>query len=405
MPWEETRKEGLRLQFVAAHGSGTYSMTELCELYGISRPTGYALVARYEAEGVAGLVDRSRAPRRCPHRMEVEVREALLEARRQHPTWGPKKLLPWLGRQRPELELPARSTVGALLRQEGLTEPVRRRRRLEHPGRPVTQASEPNALWAADFKGQFLTRDGVYCYPLTVTDQASRYLLGCTGLGSTNERDARAAFERLFREYGLPLAIRTDNGVPFASTALGRLSTLSVWWIKLGVRPELTQPAHPEQNGQHERMHRTLKAETTRPPAADRAGQQALFDRFREEFNCERPHEALCGATPGSLYRPSPRPYPTMLTSPEYPGHFQVRRVSRNGGVRWNGEWINISSTLREEHVGFEETQDGIWSVYFGPVLLGRFDERDLSIHGVRYPEPKKRPERETKSALKEEIV
>lgn len=247
----------------------------------------------------------------------------------------------------------------------------------------MTPMDTPNAVWTADFKGQFRTGDGAYCYPLTVCDGCSRYLLACRGLPSVETLGARGVFERLFRDYGLPLRIRSDNGIPFATSALGRLSALSVWWIKLGITPELIEPSAPQQNGQHERMHRTLKAEATRPPSSTARGQQRRFDRFRLEYNTERPHEALGNATPSERYRPSPRAYPARLAEPEYPGHFQVRYVSRNGGVRWHNQWVNVSHVLAEEYVGLEEIEDGVWSVYFGPVLLGRFDERDLRIYGA----------------------
>jgi transposase InsO family protein len=372
------------MEFVVACETGHYSFTELCELFGVSRQTGYKWWRRFEEDGIDGLKNRSHAPKSFPHQVKADVVELVLAARRKHPTWGPKKLLPWLARHHGGLHLPSASTASEILRRNGLSERRRRRRRLEHPGRPTTEAMAPNHLWAADFKGEFLMRDGNYCYPLTVTDQYSRFLLGCRGLDSTSEAPAQRAFERLFREYGLPDAIRTDNGVPFATTALGRLSRMSVWWIKLGIRPELTQPSHPEQNGRHERMHKTLKAETTRPPAVHKRAQQREFDRFRRRFNEERPHEALGMATPVSLYLPSPRPYPAKIEPPAYPAHFEVRRVSRNNGIRWSTSWVNISSTLREEYVGLEEVDDGLWSVWFGPVLLGRFDERDLRIYGVR---------------------
>lgn len=383
MPWLDKAPPRLRMEFIVAHESGEYNVTELCELFGISRECGYKWLRRFEQDGIDGLKDRSRAPKSCPHAVDDAVRELLLDARRKHPTWGPKKLLPWLHR-RHAVELPARSTASEILKRAGAVDARRRRRRLEHPGAPTTDATAPNALWAADFKGQFLMRDGTYCYPLTVTDQYSRYVLACKGLRSTQEIPAQHAFERLFREFGLPDAIRTDNGVPFATTALARLSRLSVWWIKLGIRPELTQPAHPQQNGKHERMHRTLKAETTRPPGQNLKAQQRKFDRWRSEFNVERPHESLAMASPAALYVPSLRPYPKKIEHPTYPAHFEVRYVSRNNGIRWNRRWINVSATLREEYVGCEEIADGVWNVWFGPLLLGRFDERQLTIHAVR---------------------
>ncbi len=384
MPWLEKTPARLRMEFVVTYEAEQYNFTELCALFGVSRESGYKWLRRFQEQGIDGLKDRPRAPKSCPHRVDAAVQELLLAAREKHPTWGPKKLLPWLARRHDGLRLPSRSTASEILKRAGLSEKRRRRRRLEHPGKPITDATTPNQLWAADFKGEFLMRDGNYCYPLTVTDQYSRYLLACKALESTKEIPAERVFERLFHEYGLPDAIRTDNGVPFATTALGRLSRLSVWWIKLGIRPELTQPSHPEQNGQHERMHKTLKAETTRPPGGDRRAQQRKFDRWRLEFNEDRPHEALAMASPTTLYVPSSRPFPKKIDHPTYPGHFEVRRVSRNNGIRWNRAWINVSATLREEYVGCEEVDDGVWSVWFGPLLLGRFDERELRIYGVR---------------------
>jgi putative transposase len=240
--------------------------------------------------------------------------------------------------------------------------------------------TEANGVWTADFKGHFRTRDGYYCYPLTVVDGYSRFLLGCQSLLSTRIELAKPVFRRLFLEYGLPRIIRTDNGVPFATTALGRLSTLSVWWIRLGIRPELIEPAHPQQNGRHERMHRTLKAEATRPPCANRGAQQARFNRFRAEYNDVRPHEAIGQQVPASLYTPSPRRLPDKLPALEYPTHFEVRLVSNNGGIRWSCEWVNVTHTLGGEYVGLEEVGDGLWDVYFGPLKLGRMDERTKRI-------------------------
>jgi hypothetical protein len=242
----------------------------------------------------------------------------------------------------------------------------------------------PNAVWAADFKGHFKTRDGRYCYPLTVTDGFSRFLLGCQGLRSTETVLSKPVFKRLFEEYGLPAMIRSDNGVPFATSALGRLSQLSVWWIRLGIRPELTEPAHPEQNGRHERMHRTLKAETTRPAAGNLNSQQARFNAFRLEYNEERPHEALGQETPGSQYSRSVRQLPTKLPELEYPKHYEVRYVSANGGIRWRCAWVNVTTVLIGEHVGLDEVGDGLWDVYFSTIRLGRLDERRMRIEDAQ---------------------
>ncbi len=294
MPWSTTSAMTQRLFFIRDFELGVFSFSALCARYGVSRETGYAVLARYRREGRARLEAHSRRPHRSPRQTPSAVIDQLAEARQRHPTWGPKKLL-WLVRKRaPTLPWPAPSTVGLWLLRRGL---IRGRRRLlTHPGRPRTMAHEPNALWTLDFKGQFRTRDGTYCYPLTVADDYSRYLLGCQALLQPTRALVRPVLTRLFQEYGLPERIRTDNGAPFASCALARLSQLSVWFLQCGIHPELIEPGHPEQNPRHERMHRTLKAATTRPPAADSRAQQRCFNTFREEFNAERPHESLDAA-------------------------------------------------------------------------------------------------------------
>ena len=380
MPWTETTPMDHRLQFLAEAQRTDESFTALCARYGIAPKTGYKWLARYAAEGPAGLHERSRRPHTSPTATSPRIAEALLELRHRHPTWGGKKLLAVLARRSPRLVLPAPSTVAALLKRAGLVTTPRRRRALGHPGRPMAPMDAPNAIWTADFKGEFKTRDGVYCYPLTICDGYSRYLLACRALGSTAHVGARPVFERLFREHGLPERIRSDNGVPFATIALARLSALSVWWLRLGILPDLTEPSSPPQNGRHERMHRTLKAEATKPAAASASAQQRVFDRFRREYNRERPHEALGQATPASRYTPSLRPYPARLPAPEYPAHWEARRVSRNGGVRWGDAWVNVSHVLAEETVAFEEVADGVWQVYVGPLRVGRFEERLLRI-------------------------
>jgi transposase InsO family protein len=257
------------------------------------------------------------------------------------------------------------------------------RRRIGHPGKPTTLILAPNDVWSADYKGQFRTGNGRYCYPLPVADGFSRYLLGCQALTSTAVAEAKPIFTRLFHEYGLPTRIRTDNGVPFATTTLGRLSTLSAWWVRLGILPEFIEPGRPAQNGRHERMHRTLKAETTRPAAGSLAAQQRRFNTFRAEFNHERPHEALDQQTSATCYAPSPRPMPDRVPPLEYPDRFEVRYVSANGGIRWNCRWVNVSTVCIGEYVGLEEIADGLWNVYFGPLRLGRLNERRLRIEDV----------------------
>ena len=383
MPWSTTSPMDQKLQFIVEYIQHSGSLSELCERYGVSRKTGYKWLGRYMDNGPAGLLELSRRPRGCSHAISASVVEAILAVRRRHPSWGARKLLAFLARTHPHWDYPARSTVCDLLKRNGLVPHRRRRARVGHPGPPLSEMSAPNAVWSADYKGQFKTRDGRYCYPFTLSDGFSRYLLSCKALLHPQHGATRRAFERAFREYGLPDVIRTDNGSPFASTALGRLSRLSVWWLRLGIKPELTEPASPQQNGRHERMHRTLKAETTRPPASSCLAQQRRFDAFRTEFNEERPHEALDQQTPASVYTPSARPYPNRVPKVEYPGHFEVRRVSRNGGIRWNSAWVNVSTVLAEENIGFEEIHDGQWSVYFGAVRLGLFHERLLRIEDL----------------------
>ena len=385
MPWSEITPMDQRRRFISDVQQARDDMTTLCARYGISRKTGYKWLSRYAVEGPPGLLPRSHRPHTMPRSTAPEVVSALLALRQHHPTWGAKKLLTVLARREPRMAemLPARSTAAALLKRHGLITSPRRRRAIGHPGRPTTPMEEPNAIWTADFKGQFKTGDGRYCFPLTVADGASRYLLACRGLTSVRTEEARPVFQELFHTYGLPTRIRSDNGVPFATIALGRLSPLSVWWVRLGILPELIEPAHPEQNGRHERMHRTLKAETTRPPAANRRAQQRVFDRFREEYNTERPHEGLALQTPVACYTSSPRAYPARLPSLEYPAHCEIRRVSRNGGIRWHNHWVNVSHVLGEEYIAFEEIDDGLWNVVFGPIMLGRFDERRLLIEDV----------------------
>jgi len=384
MPWRVETPMSQRLEFVEAFARGHWSMSELCARFGISRKTGYKWWQRYQAEDAASFRERSRRPHTMPTRLDGDCAALFLHTRQAHPTWGPRKLLAYLIRRQPRrTEWPVASTIGALLKREGLVRARRRRPHPGHPGRHLTPMDAPNALWTIDFKGQFKLGSGAYCYPLTIVDGYSRYLLACQGLPSTAGVGARGVMERLFQANGLPDRIRSDNGAPFATCALGRLSALSVWWLKLGITPELIQPAHPEQNGRHERMHRTLKAEATRPAASSPRGQQRRFDAFREEYNTERPHEALGQQPPAAHYRPSPRPYPRHVRSPEYPRHFETRYVSTNGGIRWHHRWVNVSHVLAEEYVGLEEVADGVWSVYFGDLLLGRLDERDYRMHGA----------------------
>lgn len=369
-----------RLRFVADNRLDLYAMTELCARYGVSRKTGYKWLARMEAGGRAALRDRSRAPHHCPHRISAELAALICEARRAHPTWGARTLLDWLGTRHPGQGWPAVSTVGDLLARRGLVKKRRRRRPPYHPGVVPPTTVAPNDLWTADFKGHFRTRDGIYCYPLTIADQHSRYLLACQGLLSTKGHGVRAGFEAAFREHGLPRVIRTDNGVPFATTGIHGLSQLNVWWMHLGIQHQRIRPASPQQNGVHERMHKTLKAGACRPPRGNLAAQQRAFNHFRTEFNEERPHQALGGRPPARVYRRSPRLYPERLPLIEYPGHFLVKRVTNAGTFRFKHRLLFIANALKQRYIGLEEVADGIWSIYFNNVLLARLDERDYVI-------------------------
>jgi putative transposase len=382
MPWLETAPMEQRERFSRDERLALYTMTELCERYGISRKTGYKWLDRFDAGGRAGLSDRSRAPHQCPHRIADNVAQLICLARRQHPSWGPEKLLQWLEPRHPGVEMPAVSTAGDLLARKGLVKKRRRRRPHLHPGVVPAVTTQPNDLWTADFKGQFRTGDGIYCYPLTIADQHTRFLMACHGLGSTKGHGVHPVFDRLFREYGLPRAIRTDNGVPFATTGIHGFSQLNVWWLRLGIQHQRILPGQPQQNGAHERMHKTLKGEAIRPPRATLAAQQRAFNHFRGVYNNERPHKFLRGRTPGSLYRPSTREYTGKLPPIAYPGHFLVKRITNAGTFRFKKRLLFIAKSLQQHTIGLEEVADGIWSIHFCRVLVGRLDERDYIIRG-----------------------
>lgn len=375
MPWSETTAMDERRRFVTNHLFDGFSIAQLCAIYGVSRPTGYKWVGRFRRFGEGGLADRSRRPLRCPTATSAELVAEIVAARRAHPHWGPKKLIAVLRGRFPQFSWPAVSTAGGILKRHGLVPPRPRRRSVDHPGYHPVSVTEPNQLWTSDFKGEFRMGNSQYCYPLTVADRYSRYVLACEALDSTAYAPARKRFERLFERYGLPDAILTDNGVPFASPGMGRLSRMSVWWIRLGITPLTIQPAKPQQNGAHERMHRTLKQQTARPPRANRQAQQKAFDRFRLEYNRERPHEALGQTPPERHYRSSARSFPSRLPEPQYPGHFEVRRVDEKGSIRWKSNRLYLTLALAGEDVALEESDDQVWAIFFGPRLLGRFDQ------------------------------
>lgn len=371
-----------RFRLVQAWEADVFSMTELSACFGVSRKTAYKWVSRYRERGLEGLVDQSRAPQRCPHRTPEGVVEMIVKMRRAHPNWGPKKILDHLSRAHPEVELPAVSTAGGVLKRAGLVAPRRRRRVAPQGIRPLSEANEANQVWTMDFKGEFRLGNRRLCFPLTIQDRFSRYVLTCHGLPSVAGSGVRAALERLFATHGLPAVIRTDNGVPFAGRGLHGVSRLNVWWLRLGIVHERIEKGHPEQNGAHERMHRDLKAETTRPPAYSLSRQQRLFDRFQHEYNTERPHEGIGQQRPAELWTPSTRSYPRRLSDPEYAGHCEVRRVHHGGQIKFHGRWVFLSEALVGELVALEPVDDGVWSILFNTTTLGRFDERTKKVYG-----------------------
>lgn len=381
MPWAETDPVREREKFILDYRTGLWTMTELCERHGISPKSGYKWRRRFESGGYPALKDRSRAPKTCPHRMSERIRARLLEVKGRYPTWGARKVVHFLMLEEPRRTWPAESTVNELFLREGLVRETRRRRKHKHPGRPYVEAERPNDVWSTDFKGEFRTQDGRYCYPLTIADLHSRYVLDCRALLSTKTDPVKAAFEKLFRKVGLPRVILSDNGAPFcASQALHGLSRLNAWWISLGIEHVRTQPAKPQQNGVHERMHRTLKAEATKPPGKNAAGQQQKFNAFLRTYNEQRPHEGINNVRPADLWTTSEREYPTTIPAPEYPQHCEVRRISPNGSFRFKRDQLHLAAGLRGYDVGLEEAEDGIWNIYFYRTLIGRLDERSKRV-------------------------
>lgn len=390
MAWREHSVMGERVCFVSDWLSGAWSMSELCRRYGISRKTGYKLVGRFSVEGASGLSDRSRAPHCQGRAIAEDVVEAIVGVRWRYPSWGPKKIAAWLEREAGERQWPAQSTIGLILQRHGLT--VRRRYRgRARASAELSPVAAANDVWGMDFKGWFLTRDGRRCDPFSLSDLHSRYLLRLQVVGRADGEHVWPVLEAAFYEYGLPKVIRSDNGAPFASTGAGGLSTLSVKLIKAGVLPERIRPGKPQQNGRHERMHLTVKRETASPPEASLTAQQRRFDAFRQEFNHQRPHEALEQETPAEHFQPCGPSYSGRLRSPEYDGADQVRRVHPNGEIKWAGARLFISTALVGEPIGLFEQDDGSFTLCYGPIPLGSIDragkfKKDTSQSQVNKP-------------------
>lgn len=388
MPWNQTNPVNERLKFVAAAQRGDKTITELCLSFGISRKTGYKILKRYGEDGADGLRDRSSAPGRHPNRTPAVVEASILRIRKAYPTWGSKKILVLLGREWVDEDVPARSTVDAILKRAGVVVPRRKRIRRRHHAPPVVEADHANAVWSIDYKGWFKVGDGTRCDPLTVNDVYSRMSLECRALVSPKLETVRHRLQLLFESHGLPDCMLSDNGPPFGSRGLGGLTRLGVWLLRLGIQPIFIEPGRPDQNGRHERFHETLKAETASPPRASIRAQQAAFNRFRSHYNEERPHEALEMQTPSDLYEGSLRSMPAVLPEHEYPESYLARRVRRDGSIKWQKGYVFIGEAIAGEMVGFEPVDDLTWHVHLGPMRLGVLHGRARTVLPVT-EEPK----------------
>lgn len=373
MPWKECSVMDEKLRFISRLLDNE-SMSDLCREFGISRKTGYKIWNRYKACGIEGLPSQSRKPYKNANRLPIQIESLIVGVKKEKPTWGARKIRERLKRKYPDMQLPANSTIHAVLDRNGLVN-KKRKRRYKAEGTPLSSVDTPNALWCADYKGEFLLGNRKYCYPLTITDFKSRYLISCEALETTKEHYAFTVFERAFKDFGLPSAIRTDNGNPFSNVqAMFGLSRLSVWWLRLGIRIERTAPGCPQQNGRHERMHRTLKQEATRPAGANLLQQQEKFDSFIYEYNQERPHEALEMKSPGHIYTPSSRAY-KGLPEIEYPMHDRRITVTQCGRICMDRRKINFSRVFAGQDVGVKQVDDKIWLVSFMDYDIGYFDE------------------------------
>ena len=384
MPWSETHIMDLKLSMITDHLSGNYNPTQLSRIYGVSRKTIYKWIKRYEHHPQYGRIDRSRAPHRRPTAVPDAIKQAIIETKLNYPHLGPKKVMNYLRRTVADQSWPADSTAGVILDRAGLVRRRRRKARVAPHVLPFATCYDPNSVWSADYKGDFALGNKTRCYPLTVSDNYSRYLLACQGLANTRYVHARAVFERLFVRYGLPFCIRTDNGSPFASTAFGGLSRLSAWWIRLGIRPERIEKAKPNQNGRHERMHRSLKDGAINPARYSLKSQQKAFDRYRREYNTIRCHEALNNQVPADVYRPSNRCLAKKPVRIDYDSCVSVRTVRHNGEVKWQGRSIYLSQVLAKQPIGFKQISEQRFSVYYSFYLLGYWNQLKQRLEPIK---------------------
>jgi putative transposase len=380
MPWKETCPMDQKIQLISDWLKEKYTITELSQVYNISRKTIYKWIERYQEKQARGLEELSRVPLNHPNATKPEIVSQIIDTKLQHKTWGPKKVVARLETLYPDRPWPAPSTAGHILKKEGLVNDRHYKRHAPPYTEPFKRCERPNDVWSIDYKGQFRMQDGKLCYPLTISDNHSRYLLICQGLFHPTYENTRPWLKRAFQEYGLPLAIRNDNGAPFASVGLGGVSPLSIWLIKLWIRPERIEPGHPEQNGRHERMHRTLKEETANPPRANMREQQNAFDAFRLTYDTERPHEALEQQTPAKLYLPSNRMLPKKLAPVEYDSCYTVRQVRHNGTIKWKGNFVYVSQALAKEPIGLRQISEEEWEVRFSFHVLGILDDRIVKV-------------------------
>lgn len=377
MPWRTSTVEQARAKLIEDYESGCYSVSELAKLHGVSRQWATELLQRAEQDRAAACLSRSRRPLHSPNATPSEVIEAMMAFQRKHPSLSPRKIVQRLGKLHPEMHFPAPSVAYTIFGRLGIIAPARRARqhRWGHPGRVDLSAFQPSEVVSGDFKGQFKTGDGIYTYPLTIADLVSRHLHAIDGYGSTAYAGVFRSFERVFEECGKPLIVLTDNGTPFASSGLGRISRFHIWLMRHSIRPMTIEPGHPEQNGAHERMHRTLKRATAMPPAATRAKQQLRFNAFRQEYNHDRPHDALQGRTPAEVFCRSPRRYIRKVAPFDYPKHLELRRVSPSGTIRWRGDALFLTEVLAGEWIALDEVHDQVWIVWFRQFEIARLDE------------------------------